>query len=323
MPGIKQKRRINMKKTIRYVSLFAVILVALIIIPLFASCSASSGNYADDMDFAPEVEKGESSDGVSYAPEGVIPDESKEATARKIIRTFTVYGETKEYDSALSAINSSIAAYDGYISESKVTGASYSYKGNSYSRQAYLVIKIPAENLDAFISQIGGSLNVTSSSSTQQDISEAYYSIEARMKTLETERESLLAMMESIDTAKDYDFWYTLQKKISETEQQIAEYQALLKSYDGQVSYSTVNLTVQEVIEYTPIEEEEPTFGDRIAEAFVESWTNFGEGCMDFAVFLVSAFPTLLIFPGIPAVIVVIVIVVSRKKKKKKEENKE
>ena len=312
-----------MKKTNRYVSLFALVLVALLIVPLFASCSEGAGNYAEDMDMEIAPEKGEDSGGVSYAPDGVNPSEPTVVeTARKIIRTYTVYGETKEYDSALAAINSSIAAFGGYISESRVTGASYNYRGNAYSRQAYLVIKIPAENLDAFISQIGGALNITSSSSSQQDVSEAYYSIEARMKTLETERESLLAMMASIDTAKDYEFWYTLQKKISETEQQIAEYQAILKSYDGQVAYSTVNLTFDEVVGYTPIDKDEPTFGERIAEAFVESWQNFGEGFMDFTVFLVSAFPTLLVFPGIPAVIVVIVIVVNKKNKKKKEENK-
>lgn len=313
-----------MKKTIRYVSLFAVILAAVIIIPLFASCSAGSANYVGDMDMGVAPEKGESSGGVSYAPDASIPNTSNATqTTRKIIRTYTVYGETKEYDSALAQINSSVSAFGGYISESRVNGASYNYKGNSYSRQAYLVIKIPAENLDAFISQIGGALNVTSSASTQQDVSEAYYSIEARMKTLETERESLLAMMASIDTAKDYDFWYTLQKKISETEQQIAEYQAILKSYDGQVSYSTVNLTIDEVVEYTPIKDDEPTFGERIAEAFVKSWKNFGIGFMDFTVFLVSAIPTLLIFPGIPAVIVIIVIAVNRKNKKKKQDNQE
>jgi len=314
-----------MKKTIRYVSLFAIILAAVIIIPLFASCSAGSENYVGDMDMGiVPPEKGETSGGVSYAPDASIPNTPNETqTTRKIIRTFTVHGETKEYDAAVSAINSSIAVYGGYVSESRVTGPSYSYSGKGYSREAYFVIKIPAENLDAFISQIGGSLNVTTSSSTQQDVSEAYYSIEARMKTLETERESLLAMMASIDTAKDYDFWYTLQKKISETEQQIAEYAAILKSYDGQVAYSTVNLTVSEVVEYTPIKDDEPTFGERIAEAFVESWQDFGEGFMDFTVFLVSAIPTLLIFPGIPAVIIVIVIVVNRKNKKKKKKKQE
>ena len=308
-----------MKKTFRYTS-FALALVALLLIPLFAAC-ASQGNYAADMDMSVAPEKGDTSGGVSYAPDGSLTADNAVNANRKIIRTFTVYGETKTYDNALAEINTSIAAFGGYISESRVTGASYNQYG-SYGRTAYFVIRIPAENLDAFISQIGGALNITSSASTQQDVSEAYYSIEARMKTLETERESLLAMMASIDTAKDYDFWYTLQKKISETEQQIAEYQAILKTYDGQVAYSTVNLTIDEVVEYSPIRDGEPTFGERIAKAFVESWQDFGEGFMDFTVFMVSAIPTLLIFPGIPAVIVVIVIVVNRKNKKKKEEDK-
>ena len=311
-----------MKKNISFVSLIALILTALFIIPLLCSCSAK-GDYTGNSSY-PEVESPKDEDytgGVSYAPDGSLTSDNAANANRKIIRTFTVYGETKAYDTAISEINTSIAAFNGYISESRVTGASYNYS-TTRGRSAYLVIKIPAENLDAFISQIGDTLNVTSSASTQQDVSEAYYSIEARMKTLETERESLLQMMASINTANDYDFWYTLQKKISETEQQIAEYQAILKSYDGQVAYSTVNLTIDEVVEYTPTKEEESTFGERIADAFVESWKNFGVGFMDFTVFMVSAIPTLLIFPGIPAVIVVIVIVVNRKNKKKKEENK-
>lgn len=307
-----------MKKTIRYVSLFAVILIALLIIPLFASCSAGSENYASDMDAAPE--KGEASGGVSYAPDGVKVDGEAESTARKIIRTYTIYGETMEYDSTLETIYASISEYGGYISESKVTGVSYN-SSSKYSREAYLVIKIPAEKLDGFISQMGDLLNVTSSESSQDDVSETYYSIEARMKTLETERESLLAMMESLNTTKDYDFWLSLRNQISDIEQQIAEYQAVLKSYDNKVTYSTVNLTVRDVVEYTPVEEEDPSFLDRLSKAFVESWTAFGEGCMNFAVFFVYAFPTLLVFPGIPAAIVLIVLSVRKKKKKKQDEN--
>ncbi len=312
---------IIMKKTIKHLSLFAIVLTALLIIPLFASCSGGASN---DSYLPPAgMDKNESADGgVSFAPDQNIAGKPTEETVRKIIRTFEVVGETKEYDNALSAINSSITAHGGYISESRVTGASYNYNGTKYSRRAYLVIKIPAENADAFISQIGGSLNVTSSSSSQQDVSEAYYSIEARMKTLETERESLLAMMASIDTAKDYDFWYTLQKKISETEQQIAEYQAILRTYDGQVAYSTVNLTLEEVIEFTELENEEPTFFERIGDAFIESWTAFGEGCMDFAVFIVYALPTLLVLAIIPVALIIIIKVSTKKKNKKKDENK-
>ncbi len=308
-----------MKKSIRYASLFAIVLTALLIVPLFASCS-SSGAMNDRVDLPADIGKVEVGDGgTSFQPDANQTGTAVQSPDRKIIRTYTVEGETKVYDETIASLNTSIAAHGGYIGESKVTGASYDYSGSKYSRQAYFSIKIPAENLDAFISQVGGMINVTSSYSNQQDISESYYSIEARIKTLETERDSLLAMMASINTATDYDFWYTLQKKISETEQQIAEYQAIIRTYDGQVAYSTVNLTLREVIEFTQLEEEEPTFFERISKAFTESWTSFGEGCMDLAVFLVYAFPTLLVIAAVPAALLIIITVVSKKNRKKRE----
>ena len=61
-----------MKKTIRYTS-FALVLVALLIIPLFASCSAS-GNYANDEAY-PELDYSKDENyegGVSYAPDGSL-----------------------------------------------------------------------------------------------------------------------------------------------------------------------------------------------------------------------------------------------------------
>ncbi len=322
MTGITKKRRKIMKKSIRYASLFAIVLTAMLIIPLFASCS-SSGAMNDRVDLPADMIGNESFEGgASLKPEIDQDGTADVSSDRKIIRTYTVDGETKVYDETIASLNTSIAAHGGYIGESKVTGASYDYSGSKYSRQAYFSIKIPAENLDAFISQVGNMVNVTSSYSNQQDVSESYYSIEARIKTLETERDSLLAMMASIDTAKDYDFWYTLQKKISETEQQIAEYQAVIRTYDGQVAYSTVNLTLREVIEFTQLEEEEPTFFERISNAFTESWTAFGEGCMDLAVFFVYAFPTLLVIAAIPATLLIIITVISKKNRKKREGNK-
>ena len=104
-----------MKKTIRYTS-FALVLVALLIIPLFASCSAS-GNYANDEAY-PELDYSKDENyegGVSYAPDGSLTTDNAVNANRKIIRTFTVYGETKTYDDALEAINTSIAAAGGFI----------------------------------------------------------------------------------------------------------------------------------------------------------------------------------------------------------------
>ena len=43
----------------------------------------------------------------------------------------------------------------------------------------------------------------------------------------------------------------------------------------------------------------EPTFGERVAEAFTESWKSFAEGCQNFAVWFVYAVPTILIIAAV------------------------
>ena len=122
-------------------------------------------------------------------------------------------------------------------------------------------------------------------------------------------------MMESLDNQKDYNFWLTLQTRLSEVRQQIARLQAQLNNYDSRVSYSTVNLSINEVVTYTPTEE---SFGAKIAAAFSKGWTAFGEFMEGLAVVLVTIFPFLLI----PAAAGIVVIVLIRRKGGKKNAKK-
>ena len=88
--------------------------------------------------------------------------------------------------------------------------------------------------------------------------------------------------------------------------------------YDGQVAMSTVHLTLREVITYTEVVEPDPTFGQRISRAFKESWSDFGAGCQNFAVWFVEAFPTLLVLGVIGGGIATVVIVLNRKAEKRR-----
>ena len=309
----------NIKKT--WIAAFFVLL--LVSSALFASCSAQDLSANEALGSTEKAESnalgsGSSKDEMLSAP--AIPNADKESAdssyEAKIIRTFVLNAETKEYDGTIDALYDAIALHGGYVSSSKVTGKSYNNYGEKYSRQATFVIRIPADQVDAFVSGLDGSMNVTSSSSSEQDVSNSYYSITARMETLNTERQSLLAMMSSLDNAKDYDFWYTLQKRISEIEQQLAEYQAQIDIYDNKVSYSTVTLSISEVFEYTPTTVEKPSFFERVSKAFSGSWKAFGEFCMDFAIFVVAALPVFLVLAvlGISALLIVKAIIKKKKK---------
>lgn len=280
--------------------MFRILLVVLSLLTVlaFASCSAakdSAGNlYAPEVSpEAPTVGMGDDKLNSTTPPADI--------TERKIIKTYDINAETKEFDATVTEISHLVAAHGGYVESNAVSNYNYSSK---MARYASYVIRIPAENADAFIGSVGNTLNVTRHTSNAKDVSESYYSIEATLEELQIERDSLLTMMESLDNQKDYNFWLTIQTRLSEVRQQIARLQAQLNNYDSRIEYSTVNLYINEVVSYT-----EESFGSRIGTAFEEGLEEFCEFAEDFAIWVVEALPFLVLF----GILLVIVCIISRR----------
>ena len=283
-------------KTLRLV----LVLLALVTVLCFASCSKSydsAGNSSAE--FAPETpEIGITNDKLTSSN---LPTDTVE---RKIIKTYELNAETKEFDATVAALEALVEQYGGYVESNSVTNRNYNSK---MSRYASYKFRIPAENAEAFVGSIGNTLNVTRQNSNAEDVSESYYSIEATLEELQIERDSLLNMMASLDTQKDYNFWLTIQTRLSEVRQQIARYQAQLKNYDSRVEYSSVSLYINEVVDYTSVEEE--SFGTKLGTAFRDGWVAFGEFVEDFVIWIAEALPFLVLF----AIALVILCIVSRR----------
>lgn len=131
-----------------------------------------------------------------------------------------------------------------------------------------------------------------------QDVTSAYVDVEARLKSLKLQEERLYAMMEQ---AGDLETLLAIQNQLTEVQYQIESYTAQQRTYDDLISYSTVDVTVEEVKQIT---EKTETFGDRVSDAFRRSWRDFGYGAQDFAVGFVAALPTLLVLAVLAAVAV-------------------
>ena len=283
--------------------MFRILLVVLSLLTVlaFASCSAakdSAGNlYAPEASpEAPTVGMGDDKLNSTTPPADI--------TERKIIKTYELNAETKEFDTTVASIAALVAEHGGYVESNSVTNRNYNSK---VARYASYKFRIPAENADAFINSVGNTLNVTRQNAYAQDVSESYYSIEATLEELQIERDSLLTMMESLDNQKDYNFWLTIQTRLSEVRQQIARLQAQLNNYDSRVEYSTVSLYINEVVSYTPAEEQ--PFGTRVANAFTAGLEEFAEFATDFAIWVAEALPFLVLF----AILLVIVCIISRR----------
>ena len=296
--------------------LFRLVLIVLILLPALClgSCAKSNEALGGAFGVDSSVPKNESPEiGMTNDKLTSTSPETDIIAERKIIKTYDINAETKEFDTTVASLEALVAQYGGYVESNSVTNRNYNSK---MARYASYKFRIPAENADAFVGSIGNTLNVTRNNSYVQDVSESYYSIEATMEELQIERDSLLNMMQSLDNQKDYNFWLTIQTRLSEVRQQIARYQAQLNNYDSRIEYSTVSLYINEVVTYTPAEEE--SFGTRISNAFSAGLTEFGEFATDFVVWCAEALPFLVLF----GILLFVVCIISRRARAKRKAKK-
>jgi hypothetical protein len=231
--------------------------------------------------------------------------------AAKIIKTVNMNTETKEYDQAISELDRLITENGGFVESSSANGQSLDYNG-VYRRSAKYTIRIPAQQLDTFLSASQQLLNVTYSHSTSENITAEYYDIQSRLEVLRTERDALNAMLEK---ATDIDSMLSIRDRLYNVIEEIESYETRLRVYDSLVSYSTVHMTVDEVVEYTKIQAEEPTWGERLVEAFKESWEDFAVGFQNFTVGFLYAIPTLLVLGVIAVAVILILRVIIRRQR--------
>ncbi len=293
------------------------LLMALIVSLSLISCNSTAGNdssYAENNKSNVEMGGNASTDDKTELP-------STDTYNRKIIRTATMDCETKDFDGATSFLMATLAEYDGYTESSKVSGTGYREGTNDGSaRYATYVCRVPSEKLDAFLSALSerDGIRVVSQGTNTEEVTGTYYDLTTRIATLKTERDSLSQMLAGFTDYNDMNAMLQVQERLYDVIEEIESLQTQLNLYDDKVAMSTVNLSLREVVTYT--EAAAPSFGERMGDAFSESWSNFADGCLDFAVWFVGAFPSLLVL-GVIVVVVVIVIKRSQAKRQQKKQS--
>ena len=190
----------------------------------------------------------------------------------------------------MESINKKVTELDGYIENSDISGSSIRYGGERSRKSARIMARIPSDHLSAFITEVEANGNVTNKQESVEDVTLSYADVESRKKTLLVEQERLWALLEKADTTEAI---ITLESRLSEIRYQLESYESQLRLMENQVSYSTVNLYVEEVILLTPTEEE--TVGSRIRRGFSENLQNVGTALTNLFVMLISYSPVIIL----------------------------
>ena len=320
-----------MKNRIHRLSVLLSLFLASLMI--LASCGGAGGAKEIREDYyAPEQTPGISyNDGAgSYRKDqesGVYPDEKDgsesgddvsqsiiiNTTTEKLVYTCQITLETTTFQKTAEAVRELISTYGGFIQEDTVSDNDNNWYYSEYTKTGaslseYIVIRVPTENYTAFLKDLDGQGKIRSKQQQVQNITRAYNDTEITIESLKTQEKRLLEMLEQADTIEDMIY---VEQRLSEVQNELKIQTSRLSSMDTDVAYSTITISIKEVLEYSkdvdPVKTS--TFGDRLKNTLKYSWQNFLVFLEDMLFFLIKALPILLVL----GVIAVIIVLVARK----------
>lgn len=144
---------------------------------------------------------------------------------------------------------------------------------SSYGRKnGFYVVRVPAENYDAFLSEVGGSCHVVNLHKASENVGLAYSDTQTRLRTERAKQERYLALLSKAEEMEDI---IQLESAISNCQYNIDSLSSDIERYDSLISYSTVNISLVQVERLSGSIDEEESFAGSLLR-------NFKEGAQDF-----------------------------------------
>lgn len=224
-----------------------------------------------------------------------------EIAPQKIIRTVSLSLTTRSFEEDLAKLNAVLADQKGYVEYSDIAA------DRGSRRYVSLTLRIPKDNLDAYLQQVKGVGQTASITESQEDVSERYSDTATRLKTQTTKMERLLDLLSKASLVEDI---LAIEREIADTQYQVDRLTGSLRGMDSKVDYSTVQLYMTE--EVLTSSATQLSLTERIRLAISDTWMvtlNFLE---NFVILLSVTLPYL-------AVLVVLILItrkIIRRKRK-------
>lgn len=260
---------------------------------ILAACGGSSQNMPAPSSSAPVSEEMRADNSMSGSAESPAEMVKNPEEGRKIIVTYNLTLDTKEYNESINKINELLRGNSGYTQ---------SLNESAYgTRYVTMVLKVPKDNAEDFVNGLANteSINIIDRSIDSSDVTSQYTDNELRLKTQREKLERLYALQRD---QKDLETLLKLEAEISDTIYEIEKIELDLKNLDSKIDYSTINLTLREISTSTSTTTK-LSFIDRISAAIGDSiydFTYFFENLIIAAIFL---------FPYIVLMVLIIILV--------------
>ncbi|MEG2500738.1 MAG: DUF4349 domain-containing protein [Oscillospiraceae bacterium] len=280
------------------------------------SSNSATAQMAADRDFgsdvatpaaapsAPQMETGSADEALPEC--SLKEDASAQPAERKLVLNADLQMESTDFDAACKAIVQEVALLSGYVESSSQDGALLQENSHRY---AEYTVRIPADKYNTFITKAGDAANLISKQENVQDITAQYIDVDARLKSLRAQEESLLKILEKAEKLEDV---IALQESLSNVQYQIESFTAQQRLMDSEVSFSKVHISIREVKRVT---EKQDSFISRLSVAFKNGIYNFGDSLQSFVIQLTYSLPMLILFAAFATAFVFAILRVRKKHK--------
>ncbi len=236
------------------------------------------------------------------APEEFSAAVSDEAVSpQKIVRTVSLSLSTRSFEEDLTKLNTALADQNGYVEYSDIAADSGSL------RYASMTLRIPKDNLDAYLQQVTGVGQTVSITESREDVSERYSDTATRLQTQTTKMERLLDLLSKASLVEDI---LAIEREIADTQYQIDSLTGSLQGMDSKVDYSTVQLYIAE--EVLSPSADQLSLTERIRLAVSDAWMITLKFLENFVILLSVSLPYLALL----TILVLITKTIIRRKKK-------
>lgn len=278
-------------------------LIMVFVILTAAGCSASMPKSAPGLDQSaateeampqsPEVLRGGYGDAKSITVtstvfsgedtenEPVSTEQSPQYKIRRAHLTLVI----SDIERAAEEIRQKAEQLQGYVSSLEF------YDLTQERRAGHITLRVPGDQFETALAMLGEVGKVRDTSFSEEDVTLQYVDLEARIKTMEAQEKRLRELLEKADKVEEVlEVEKELWRVRGDLESMVAEFRHLQQ----QVSYSTINIHLQEKDPLTTSLVEDLGTWEKIGSFFALNTNRLIKGVSGFVVFIIGSLPILI-----------------------------
>lgn len=244
----------------------------------------------------------------TYSTEGSSENQISDTNnnEKKLIKNYSIDVESTNFDIDINDLNNEITKYQGVIDNSSVNN-NINVNRNT-KRYASFSIRIPYDKVSNFVTFLTNKFNVLYKNEYVEDVTDSYYDVMTRINNLKQEEEKLKELSAK---AENVDEMIKVEDRMANVRYEIESLYNRIKNYDKKINYSTVNLSITEVVIVTDINNNKPS-KDKIIEAFNENLESTKRFVINVAIYSFTHIPAFCLVAIVVLLFLLVVFIINK-----------